>query len=98
MSGGCYNNRHVDLGSFRVDYDFVFIALYALLRSVALRLAGSCGLSRQVTLVWVRRFWHLNELGGKRDTRGKSRDYRGVSERVGEQGYIQSTLRREYYL
>ena len=43
MSGGCYNNRHVDLGSFRVDDDFVFIAVYALLRSVALRLAGSCG-------------------------------------------------------
>jgi len=84
MSGGCYNNRHVDLGSFRVDDDFVFIAVYALLRSVALRLAGSCGLFRQPMLAWVSRFWHLNELGGKRVTRGKSRDCRGVSERVGE--------------
>jgi hypothetical protein len=38
------NNRHVDLGSFQVDDDFVFTSVYALLRSVALRSAGSCGL------------------------------------------------------
>jgi AraC-like DNA-binding protein len=40
----CHNNHHVDLGSFRVDDVFVFTMVYALLRSVALRSAESCGL------------------------------------------------------
>jgi hypothetical protein len=40
----CYNIRHADLGSFRVDDNFVFTSVYPLLRLVALGPAVSCGL------------------------------------------------------
>src|SRR5216684_5726833 len=90
----CYNNHHADLGSFRVDDDYVF---HLSLLSPAV--GGSASSSElwsnfgsQCCRPWAA-FGISANLGEKRVTRGKSRSCRGVSERFGGQGYIQNHSR-----